>query len=147
MLNVKQKGVSTELQCLAEFAKLGIMISIPYGDYGRYDFIADINNKLYRIQCKTSSLQTEGVYTFSCRSTTGNTAKAHARSYDNTQIDYFATMIDNNCYLIPVDETGGTSKTLRFLAPKNGQKEGISFAKDYELQIQLNKLLEKENIG
>lgn len=54
ILNSKQKGNLTELQCLAAFGQYGYTISIPYGDCARYDFIVDINNKLYRIQCKTS---------------------------------------------------------------------------------------------
>lgn len=73
-LNSKQKGILTETQCLAEFSKLGLTVSIPYGDSARYDFILDYNNKLYRIQCKTSNKIDDGVYTFSCRSTTGNTS-------------------------------------------------------------------------
>ena len=118
------------------------MIAIPYGDYGRYDFIADINNHLYRIQCKTSS-DKDGdgsVYVFSCRSTTGNTELPKCRSYDETQIDFFATMINNKCYLVPVSETGGRSKNLRFEPPKNGQKVGITYAQEYELSTQLENL-------
>lgn len=143
-LTSKQKGISTELQCLAEFSKLGIMVSIPYGDYGRYDFIADINNKLYRIQCKTSSLQENGSYKFSCRSTTGNTTHVQNRTYDDTQIDFFATIIMGKCYLIPINETGGNSKTLRLEYPKIGQKEKINLVNDYELSVQLEKILKGE---
>ena len=49
MLDSKFKGNLTELLCLAAFTELGYQISIPYGDHARYDFIADINNNLYRI--------------------------------------------------------------------------------------------------
>jgi len=141
MLDCKYKGNLTELLCLAAFTELGYQVSIPYGDHARYDFIVDINNKLYRIQCKTSILEQEGVYAFSCRSTAANHSRATSRSYTKDEIDFFATIIDKQCYLIPVAETGGHSKRLRFVPPKNGQKVGVSFAKDYELETQLAKLI------
>ena len=142
MLDSKYRGNLTELQCLAAFTELGYQVSIPYGDHARYDFIADINNKLYRIQCKTTSLLEKGVYTFSCRSTAANHSRAASRSYTQDEIDFFATIIENKCYLVPINETGGCSKNLRFLPPKNGQKVGVSFAIDYELETQIAKLIE-----
>lgn len=143
MLDSKQKGNLTELQCLAAFTKLGYIVSIPYGDHARYDFIADINNHLYRIQCKTSSMKEEGVYNFSCRSTAANHSRAATRSYSEEEIDFFATIINEQCYIVPINETGGHDKTLRFIPPKNGQKVGVSFAKDYEIETQVAKLLKE----
>ena len=58
-------------------------------------------------------------------------------------IDFFATIIEGKCYIVPVEEASGKQKSLRFKPPKNGQKEGISFAKDYELLSQLEKLKEE----
>ncbi len=141
MLDCKYKGNLTELLCLAAFTEFGYQVSIPYGDHARYDFIVDINNHLYRIQCKTASLEQEGVYAFSCRSTAANHSRAASRSYTENEIDYFATIIDKQCYLIPVSETGGCSKRLRFVPPKNCQKVGVSYAKDYKLETQLAKLI------
>ena len=43
------------MECMLSFMQLGYEISIPFGEDSRYDFIADINDKLYKIQCKTSS--------------------------------------------------------------------------------------------
>ena len=134
MLDCKYKGNLTELLCLAAFTKLGYQVSIPYGDHARYDFIADINNKLYRIQCKTATKESEGVYIFSCRSTAANHSGFATRSYTEDEIDYFATIIENECYLIPVSETGGRSKRLRFVATKNNQKAGVSYAKEYHIE-------------
>lgn len=142
-LSSKQKGNLTELQCLVAFSKFGYVVSIPYGDCARYDFIVDINNNLYKIQCKTSSKKSNGVYTFSCRSVTGNTSKVHTRSYDKTQIDFFATIIEGECCLIPVKETGSSMKTLRIIPPESGQKAGVSYVQDYLLETQLAKLIEE----
>lgn len=141
MLNCKQKGNLTELQCLAAFTELGYLVSIPYGDCARYDFIVDINDKLYRIQCKTSSKKEEGAYEFSCQSTSANRSRTSTKSYSKKEIDFFATIIEKKCYIIPIEEVGNRSKILRFIPPKNGQKVGVSFASDYEIEIQVAKLL------
>lgn len=142
MLNSKQKGNLTELQCLAAFTELGYIVSIPYGDCAKYDFIADIDGILYKIQCKTSSEQDKGVYKFATRSTQVGTTSTKVRTYTKDDIDFFATIIEGKCYLVPVNEASGKQKTLRFTTPKNGQKEGITFAKDYELVSQLEKIKE-----
>jgi hypothetical protein len=141
MLNCKQKGNLTELQCLAAFTELGYIISIPYGDCARYDFIVDINNTLYKVQCKTSSKREEGVFEFACRSTAANCSRAATRSYTKDEIDFFATIIEGECYLVPISETGGRKKTIRFGSTKNNKKAGVSFAKDYKIETQLAKLL------
>ena len=59
--------------------------------------------------------------------------------YTSDEIDYFATYFNNICYLIPVNECS-TEKVLRFVPPKNGQVKGITFATDYELEKQINKI-------
>ena len=126
-LNTKQNGNLTELQCLAKFAEYGLTVAIPYGDCARYDFVLEINNKLYKVQCKTSSLKKEyGVYEFSCRSCKTNSSGNTHKSYTEDEVDFFCTMINDKCYLIPFAETSARSKTLRFIPPKNGQKVGVS---------------------
>lgn len=142
MLNSKQKGNLTELLCLAAFTELGYTVSIPYGDCAKYDFIVEINNHLYKIQCKTSSEIETGVYKFATRTTQVGTTSINTRTYTKNDIDFFATIIDKQCYLVPVEEASGKQKTLRFILPKNGQREGINFAKDYELVSQLEKIKE-----
>ena len=144
MLNSKQKGISTELQCLAAFGKIGLQTLIPYGDYARYDIVLDINNHFYRIQCKTASpSETEGAYKIACRSTAANRSRAAKRTYTEEEIDFFATIIEDKCYLIPIQECGSSSKTLRFEPPKNNSKVNVSYAKDYELETQIAKLLKE----
>lgn len=137
-LNAKQKGNLTELQCLTAFYKEGCHVSIPFGENSRYDMIVDIKGKLIKVQVKTSSLKNgdPNVIEFSCRSTRVNCKGTKTMRYTKEEIDYFATYWNNKCYLIPVTECSVT-KTLRFAPPKNGQKVGVSFAKDYELNKQL----------
>lgn len=138
-LSSKQKGNLTELQCLTAFYQLGYQCSIPYGENSRYDFIADIDGRLIRVQCKTSHEIEPGVIEFSCRSTRSNNQSNLQRRYTADEIDYFCTFWNGQCYLIPISECS-VSKKLRFISPNNGQKVGITYAKDYELQGQLEKL-------
>lgn len=141
MLESKQKGILTELQCITAFNQLGYHVSIPYGENSRYDFIADIDGILIKVQVKTASPKkgTDGAISFSCRSTRVNTQGSQSRRYTANEIDYFATFYDNICYLVPIAECS-IEKTLRFQSPANGQVKGISFAKDYELSLQIEKI-------
>ena len=135
MLNSKQKGNITEVECMLAFLKLGYNVLMPYGDCERYDFVVDIEGKLLKIQVKTSSDShiDEGYIIFKCANKTTKEGQFIRHSYTKEQIDYFMTSYNGQCYLIPVEETS-TEKRLRFTPPKNGQLKGISFAKDYELE-------------
>ena len=144
-LTSKQKGNLTELQCLTAFMAEGYGVSIPYGDNAKYDFIADVDGKLLKIQVKTSSQKDGGgAINFSCRSTHVNCKGVTNERYSANDIDFFATYWNNQCYLVPIKECS-TEKTLRFIPPISGQLKGISFAVDYELAKQLQKVKEASN--
>lgn len=137
MLDTKIKGNTTEMECMLEFIKLGYQVSIPFGEDSRYDFIADINDKLYKIQCKTSSEIVEDDIVLAIKFKTvrqsGNKATNWTRTkYEENEIDYFATSYQGKCYLVPLKECSN-EKTLRIIPPKNNQVKGINFLKDYEL--------------
>lgn len=139
-LSSKQKGNLTELQCITAFYELGYAVSIPYGENSRYDFIADVNGKLLKIQVKTSTAKDNGaVIEFSCRSTRVNSQGNISRTYTKEEIDYFCTYYNGKCYLVPVTECSANKK-LRFEPTKSGQKVGINFAEDYELEKQLKEI-------
>lgn len=140
MINVKAIGAQTELQCITYLHGLGYDISIPWGDNARYDFVLDVNHKLYKIQCKTSSLKDEGVYHFQTSSSRANTKGMTRVSYKKEEVDYFCTFIEGRCYLIPFDETSSREKVLRFVPTKNNQSKGITFAQEYLAENQLAKL-------
>ena len=141
MLDTKAVGAQTELQCITYLHGLGYNISIPWGDNARYDFVLDVNNKLYKIQVKTARIKSEGVYVISTKSTSMNRSGNKIKHYTKDDIDYFATFIKNQCYLIPFKETSRSEKTLRFLPPQNNQIKNITFAQNYLAEEQL-KLIE-----
>ena len=144
MLDTKIKGNTTEMECMLEFMKLGYQVSIPFGEDSRYDFIADINDKLYKIQCKTSSEIVEDDIVLAIKFKTvrqsGSKATNWTRTkYEENEIDYFATSYQGKCYLVPLKECSN-EKTLRIILPKNNQVKGINFLKDYELSEVLKTL-------
>ena len=133
-MNSKQVGNITEVSCMLEFMKLGITVCTPFGDCNRYDFVAEINGKFYRIQTKTANLNylNDGYILFRCDNTTTKNGTIVHNRYTEEQIDFFCTFYDGKCYLVPVEECS-REKRLRFKPPANGQVKKSSFAKDYEL--------------
>jgi len=134
MDNTIIKGMTTELNCICSFIAAGYQVSIPYGNCARYDFIADKDNKLIRVQVKSSSWTDESktAFMFYARSTHINSKGVKQQKYDEQQIDYFATFFEGQCYVVPVAECS-IAKTLRFEPPQSGQLKGINFAIDYEI--------------
>ena len=133
-MNSKQKGNITELECMLAFIKQGYNVLTPYGDCERYDFVVDANGKFIRVQSKTSSSDDNGAsFKFSGRSCNRKDGRIIHHKYTNEEIDFFSTIFEGKCYLIPVEECG-SDKRLRILPTKNGQIRGISWAKDYELE-------------
>ena len=145
MINTKILGNTTEMECMLECTKLGIQVSIPFGEDSRYDFIMDYNGNLYKIQCKHCSeiFDNDGKVTaikFKTVRQSGSNASLHTRTkYTKNEIDYFATSYEGRCYLVPVEQCS-ILKLLRIIPPKNGQTKGISFLKDYELSEVLKTL-------
>lgn len=140
-LTTKQKGNITELECLLSFVKEGYKVSIPYGEDCRYDLVVDINNKLYRVQCKTSHALTnpEDGFKFKSQSVVITTHGTKQSRYSEAEIDFFATVYEGQCYLVPVTECA-SEKTLRFRYPANGQKKGISLAENYTLEKMIERI-------
>ena len=128
-------GEITERQVSLEFLKLGIMVSKPLVQSSKYDFIIDINHHLYKVQVKTSTLKEDGAYfDFATSTSHTNTKGTINLTYSEKDVDFFATMHDNQCYLIPKNLCGARNQRLRLMPTKNGQTVGIMFAKDYHLE-------------
>ena len=142
------RGDVNELQCILDFQKRGFYCSIPFSGSCRYDLVVDINNKLYRIQCKSSTYHPEdGTLRMNTTRQTTNTQKTTRYSYTKEEIDYFYTSWKEYGFLIPIEETS-TEKYLRVDPPKNGIQTTMSIASDYLLDnvieaIQNNTIISK----
>ena len=140
----KSIGSVTELQCISKFIELGFDCSIPYGDSYKYDFIADINGNLIRVQCKScyhpikDGIEDTNAIKFNCVSQTTNTQKTVRHKYTSDMIDFFATYYDGNVYIIPVDECSQV-KTLRFAPLQTNQL--YNKAEDYLIENFIKNLI------
>lgn len=143
MLNTKQRGNITEVECMLAFLKLGYNVLTPYGDCERYDFVVDINNKFYKIQVKSANTNhiEDGYIEFQTANKTTRNGSFVRHAYTENEIDYFMTSYNNQCYLVPIKECSNCHKRLRFTPPKNGQIKGITFATEYELERMVQKII------
>ena len=139
MNETNQKGLVTETYCQLAFTQLGIMLSKPISHDCRYDYIADINGKLIRIQCKTSHLKEGGnSILFKTESIRGTTSQTIERVYTEEEIDYFYTWYNGISYLVPVSECGTRFSLYINEEVKANNKSLLKFGKDYELKKILN---------
>lgn len=134
----KQIGNLTELQCITRFYELGCVVSVPYGDSSKYDMILEYQGKLYKLQCKHAKefFETNGTLSHlkiktSWQSGYTKNSQYRTNKYSKNDIDYFVTHYQGVNYLIPVEECS-TEKVLRVLPPKNGQVKGVSFLNNYK---------------
>lgn len=134
-------GQVTELQVASECIKRGIMVSKPLVPSSRYDLIIEIDGKLLKIQVKTChSNGSDEYFEIDTQTSHTNCEKTVHLSYSKNEVDFFATIYNGICYLIPYDICGKRSQRLRLLPTKNNQTKGIVFAKDYTLDNILNSL-------
>lgn len=138
LMDNKQIGNLTELQCITRFYELGCIVSIPYGDSSKYDMILEYQGKLYKLQCKHSKefFEEDGTLSYlkiktSWQSGYTKNSQYHTNKYTADDIDYFVTHYQGVNYLIPVGECS-TEKILRILPPKNGQTKRVSFLENYK---------------
>ena len=128
-------GELTEIEVLLCARKLGIDVSIPFGNNFRYDQIWDVNGKLYKIQIKHANMASDGSgFHVSGKSSTGK--------YDSTEIDAIVTSLNGIIYYIPSNEIGQGGKTLRLHhTPNTISQPQIRWAYDYVLERKLEGLI------
>lgn len=141
-LSTKIKGNITELETAVALVRRKCGVCIPYGDRNRYDIVADVDGKLLKLQCKTSHTS-DGGKTFGFKTCSVHYANGERISvgYSPGEVDYFATVFNNKCYLVPPPSGGVPSSiTLRLKQPENNQTSGINWAKKYEIGTVLSKV-------
>jgi hypothetical protein len=126
-------GLRTEAAILAELVRRGYQVLVPFGTNQRYDLVLDIEGEFIRVQCKTGRLR-NGAVTFSTRSIRTNTKKVLFRNYVGDAELFLVYCPDTRAiYAVPVDEAPDGFGTLRVEPTRNGQAEGVRWARDYEL--------------
>lgn len=131
-------GSIGEAVAIAEFTKRGIPVSKPIADNLPYDLIIDVNNILYKVQCKTTKNVRNGMMQFHIDRTNGFTGD-HS-TYDINEIDYYFLYCIENCYcgLISLKEVYGQKcVNIRLIKPLNNQFNSVRFYTTYSIDNQL----------
>jgi len=105
---MKQQGELSELDFMRLMYSLNFIVSKPFGDNAKYDFIVDNNGTLNRVQVKSvNHVQSTGAASSNTRYRVllahGSKSK---KKYSKTDIDLFAIHVipTNDWYFIPVEE-------------------------------------------
>lgn len=142
-VNTSSRGLIGHTAVLNELVRKGKEVLMPWGDHRRYDlaFVEPLGvsggMKLIRVQCKVARLSKDGGYllfnAFSVTIRVGG--KTHLKKGYQDDIEYFAVYSPDTekIYMVPVEDVAYTGETrLRLKPSRNGQKQGVRWAKDYE---------------
>ncbi len=130
-----QLGLLTELKCQYAFSERGITLLQPIIADCRYDYVADINHNLVRIQCKTAHLDNNNNTIISILVSSKNWNTGDRHNYIG-EIDYFYTYWDDKHYLIPISLVSDTQKEKRFRLGNYedyNSQNNATYIRDYEL--------------
>lgn len=134
-LTPSEKGGLAELKIAAAAAELGIRVSRPITEGGRYDLIFDIDGRLVRVQCKHCCRRGAVVVvpTRTNRTTPGGYVRGTYSAADIDAIAGYCPELDE-VYLLPIDDVAGqTHVQLRLTPTRNNQAMGVKWAASYRL--------------
>lgn len=129
----KNIGELTELRFYLKAFLIGFVVSKPFGDNAKYDFIVDAKGRLSRVQVKSTNVKDK--YTagdgYRINSSYGATRK---NGYTKENIDFLAVYIipEDTWYIIPISEISGI-KTIRFTPQKECKKRLEIFKNRWDL--------------
>ena len=125
-------GNVSEAKILAALVEAGYVVSKPFGDGCKYDYVIDDGKTLRRVQCKTGRLK-NGCVVFNAYSVAGN-SNGKRQGYTDLA-DLFAVYCPGNSqvYLVPVVEVGVGGILLRIEEPQNNQQKRVRWAREYVL--------------
>jgi len=127
-------GNITMMKIMNAFMDFGYTVSYPIGDGCAYDFVVDIDDKIYRVQAKTGKLK-NGSIVFSTKSNCGRWYKKEQRKNYYGRADVFGVYCyeTKKCFIILVNNCGTSATQLRVDLVKHNQTKRIRFAENYEL--------------
>ena len=136
MEHPKAIGDRSQLAVMLALDDAGYAVFVPYGENTRFDLVIDDGIRLGRVQCKTGRLQSGAVRFRACSSYAHHpNPKILKRDYLD-EIDYFGVYCPetHGVYLVPIDCAQVRREcALRVDPSRNGQRERIRMAADYEI--------------
>ena len=111
--NTKTQGEISELRFYLRAFEHGFIVSKPFGDNARYDFIVDSGNRLSRVQIKSVSVidTTRRTNKYRINATHGGKEK---HKYLPEECDILAAYVipEDTWYIIPISKITGASVNL-----------------------------------
>lgn len=131
-METRERSNLTEAKIMAALVEAGYLVSLPFGEGHKYDFVIDDGQRLQRVQCKTGRAK-GGSLMFNGYSFSGNGKVRHGY---RGLADLFAILNPqtSQVYLVPVEEVGCTDVCLRLEPTLSGQSRGIRWAAAYTLK-------------
>ena len=104
--NTKIQGCIGLGQAVAYFTKMGYTVSSPLNDSQDYDLVVEIDEKLYKVQVKTTTIKSKsGYYQPYIRQTCKNTKRNYTKAATELKYDYLFVTGDNlESWFIPKDK-------------------------------------------
>ena len=124
-------GASAEREVAFALERSGWHVYLPvFAAHARVDLVAVRPGQARRVQVKTARRLGDSLVFRTC-SNTGNRPRDYRGEIDAFGV--YSPDVDR-CYLVPVEETGLRSCSLRLEPSANGQVKGTRSAADYELR-------------
>jgi len=111
----KERGEIAETAFLWKAVSMGFGVAKPWGERGRYDFIVDTQERLWRVQVKSAHrASTEGGYTIHAHGNDGR------RPYTKDEIDVLVAYVvpENAWYVVPIEAFQGFTSMKLFPSSK-----------------------------
>ena len=104
--NSKKQGDVGLGKAIGWLSEQGFTVSLPLTDSQDYDLIVDIEDKLNRVQVKTTSYKTQhGVFSINLSVKGGNRSYNTIKTFDNTKVEYvFVLTSEKDIYFIPSEK-------------------------------------------
>jgi hypothetical protein len=116
----KERGEWAKLYFMMMAAGLGMKVSKPFGDSGRYDVGVESQRGVVRVQVKST------IYKRRCGKYSLNVMGPRRQKYVPGTVDYFAVLLVpiDDWYIIPFEVMGRTNCSLHFTPKSKRQKYG-----------------------
>ena len=136
-MNSKRVGNVGEAYALAKLVELGIPVYQQFGDDEPADYLIIINNKVLKVQVKSSDTYDGDKVVFDLTSSTIHRKNGNKQKYTIDEVDLFICFDITTKEIFIVKNTGNMSGiTIRYTEPKNSQQTGINYAANYSLCVE-----------
>jgi prevent-host-death family protein len=147
VLDANAKGNIAEQAIVLEAMKLGVPILQPVGEHYRCDLAFDLEDRIWRVQCKWGSLSSDRAVIRVSLCGNRCTPNGYVVSkYTPEEVDLFAVYCGelDRCYLVPgALGCGRRAIWLRLSPTRNNQRSCINLAADFDFEGAIAQLGER----